>query len=206
VYTHFSSLAARLRDAAGLDLATDRLPVAPAAHYCMGGIRTDTWGRADVAGLYAAGETACSGVQGANRLASNSLLECLVFGARAAEAALDDAQQQPAKWKATPLPTPELDSQPREKNDAPLGDVLDRDVGVERNRDNLARLVVNLPDPDNSPATDLQVASLTARAALLRRESRGAHFRTDCPEPDPSWRGRIHWRRGQAPVFEEVFA
>ena len=61
------------------------LPIGPAAHYCMGGIRTDTWGRTDVPGLFAAGEAACTGVQGANRLASNSLLECLVFGARAAE-------------------------------------------------------------------------------------------------------------------------
>jgi L-aspartate oxidase len=172
----------------------------------MGGIRTDTWGRTDVAGLYAAGETACSGVQGANRLASNSLLECLVFGTRAAEAALDDARQRPAAWDTTPLPTPEFNCQSRVESDAALSDVLDREVGVERSGDDLARLVADLPDPDESPAADLQVASLTVRAALLRRESRGAHFRTDYPEPDPSWRGRIHFRRGQAPVFEEVFA
>src|SRR5262249_25537012 len=87
VHARFADIAAKLREF-GLDLARDRLPVAPAAHYCMGGIRTDTWGRTDVAGLYAAGEVACSGAQGANRLASNSLLECLVFGARTAEAAL----------------------------------------------------------------------------------------------------------------------
>ena len=90
VRSQFRQIAARLDDY-GLDIARDRLPVAPAAHYCMGGIRTDTWGRTTVAGLYAAGEVACSGVQGANRLASNSLLECLVFGARAAEASLDDS-------------------------------------------------------------------------------------------------------------------
>ena len=72
----------------GLDLGTDRIPVGPAAHYVMGGIETDLWGRTTLAGLYAAGEVACTGVHGANRLASNSLLEGLVFGARAAQAML----------------------------------------------------------------------------------------------------------------------
>src|SRR5205823_11518855 len=102
VYTRFAGLAATVRGL-GLDLANDRLPVAPAAHYCMGGVRTDTWGRTDVPGLYAAGEVACSGVQGANRLASNSLLECLVFGARAADAALSDAADAHATWRTTSL-------------------------------------------------------------------------------------------------------
>ena len=210
VYAHFSSLAAKLTDASGLNLARDRLPVAPAAHYCMGGIRTDTWGRTDVAGLYAAGETACSGVQGANRLASNSLLECLVFGARTAEAALEDAGKHAATWDTIPLLTraPAVHSALRATIEAPLGTALDRDVGVERNGDELAHLIADLPDPDagTTPSADLQVAALITRAALLRRESRGAHFRTDYPESDPSWRGRIHWRRGQAPVFEEVSA
>ncbi len=101
VRQRFPSLAEYLSQR-GLDLARDRLPVAPAAHYCMGGVRTDTWGRTDVPGLYAAGEVACTGVQGANRLASNSLLECLVFGARAAEAALRD--NAPAAWSTSTLP------------------------------------------------------------------------------------------------------
>jgi L-aspartate oxidase len=209
VYAHFSSLAAKLEDASGLDLARDRLPVAPAAHYCMGGIRTDTWGRTDVPGLYAAGETACSGVQGANRLASNSLLECLVFGARTAEAALQDAGNAAATWHTTPLPVSDVQRAPRLTIETPLGTTLDRDVGVERSGDDLAHLVATLPDPDAEAATptaDLQVAALITCAALVRRESRGAHFRTDYPEPDPSWRGRIHWRRCQAPVFEEVSA
>ncbi len=210
VYAHFSSLAAKLKDTSGLDLARDRLPVAPAAHYCMGGIRTDTWGRTDVAGLYAAGETACSGVQGANRLASNSLLECLVFGARTAEAALSDSSKHAAAWHTTPLPNaaPGVERSSRATLEAPLGATLDHDVGVERNGADLAALLANLPDPGGkaTPPADLQVSALIAHAALLRRESRGAHFRTDYPEPDPSWRGRIHWRRDQAPVFEEVSA
>ena len=80
VRERFPNIAAQLREW-GLDLARDLLPVAPAAHYCMGGVRTDVEGRTDVPGLYVAGEAACTGAQGANRLASNSLLECLVFGA-----------------------------------------------------------------------------------------------------------------------------
>jgi L-aspartate oxidase len=211
VYAHFSALAAQVKDTSGLDLARDRLPVAPAAHYCMGGIRTDTWGRTDVPGLYAAGEVACSGVQGANRLASNSLLECLVFGARTAEAALNDDPDQSTTWHTTSLPSDaELPAAPA-PTPIPIADrgaTLDRDVGVERRGDRLERVIAALPDSDKtpSPSADLLVASLIARAAWLRRESRGAHFRTDYPNADPTWRGRIHWRRGQAPVFEEVCA
>jgi L-aspartate oxidase len=229
IQAHFTSLADQVRKTAGLDLARDRLPVAPAAHYCMGGIRTDVWGRTDVAGLYAAGEAACSGAQGANRLASNSLLECLVFGARTAEAALGDAPNAAASWSTRALPLPRSASNdtlitassrptralslPRyASNDtliaaidpAALGARLDADVGVERTAQRLERLIAELPTPDVAPTSDLLLTSLVARAAVLRRESRGAHFRTDFPESDPAWRGRIHWRRGQTPVFEEV--
>src|SRR5207302_1930703 len=131
VYARFTRLAEALREF-GLDLARDCLPVAPAAHYCMGCVRTDTWGRTDVPGLYAAGEVACSGAQGANRLASNSLLECLVFGARGAEAALSDAPGTAAEWhtrgleragSSGALPFEALDP-------AVLGQRLDGDLGV----------------------------------------------------------------------------
>jgi L-aspartate oxidase len=213
--------------------------VAPAAHYCMGGIRTDTWGRTDVPGLYAAGEVACSGVQGANRLASNSLLECLVFGARAADAALADPPDTSASWQTTalddssPAPSPSgvqpmsrpahehgregslrgdgcaavADQAVLEAVDAAvLGARLDADLGVERDARRLNRLIADLPAPDDVVATDLLVASLVARSALLRHESRGAHYRTDAPELDPTWRGRIHWRRAHPPMFEEVLS
>jgi L-aspartate oxidase len=207
VYGHFTTLARQVKDVSGLDLARDRLPIAPAAHYCMGGIRTDVWGRTDVPGLYAAGEAACSGAQGANRLASNSLLECLVFGARTSEAALRDAPSAAATWSTRPLSQPTYasdDTLITAIDPAALGARLDADVGVERARPRLERLIGELPTPDVAATADLLLTSLVARAAVLRRESRGAHFRTDFPESNPAWRGRIHWRRGRAPVFEEV--
>jgi L-aspartate oxidase len=229
VDARFERLAETLREF-GLDLARDRLPVAPAAHYCMGGIRTDTWGRTDARGLYAAGEVACSGAQGANRLASNSLLECLVFGARAAEAALTDPIGAHAAWRTKPLPPlgyyqpanylrdevlPPVHHEPRGVLGGPppifssnlrafRPERLDADLGVERDAHRLECLVAELPEPEAAPSSDLLLTSLIARAALLRRESRGAHFRADAPESDPAWRGRIHWRRDHPPVFEEV--
>src|SRR5260370_5321228 len=178
----FAGVAATLRDF-GLDLARDRLPVAPAAHYCMGGIRTDTWGRTDVPGLYAAGEVACSGVQGANRLASNSLLECIVFGARAAEAALNDPAHVPTVWNTTAIRSRSgspsrvgvratFTHERFEAVDAAvLGARLDAHLGGETDARRLNRLIADLPSPDATRSTDLLVAALVARAAPLRNES-----------------------------------
>jgi L-aspartate oxidase len=207
VARRFGALAASLRACAGLDLAADLIPVAPAAHYCMGGIRTDAWGRTDVAGLYAAGEVACTGVQGANRLASNSLLECLVFGRRAAHAALADASDARARWSTRPLDASALALADAEAQPPTVAfDVarLDLELGVERDPAALARLVADLPLPGPDDGSDRLIPALVARAALLRAESRGAHFRTDAPAASPAWRGRIHWRRDHAPTFEEV--
>jgi L-aspartate oxidase len=208
---HFASIDRCLRSW-GLDLARDLLPVAPAAHYCMGGVRTDTEGRTDVAGLYVAGEAACTGAQGANRLASNSLLECLVFGRRASAAAVSDAPECRAEWTTLPLAKSEhvetLRPAQRPNHYAPggLGARLDRDLGVERDFDTLLELVSELPDPVCPAPPDHLVASLAARAALLRSESRGAHYRIDTTDARPEWRGRIIWRRGTAPRFEEVLS
>ncbi len=228
VHERFPNISARLREW-GLDLARDLLPVAPAAHYCMGGVRTDSAGRTDLPGLYVAGEAACTGVQGANRLASNSLLECLVFGRQAAEAALTDEPDTAAHWAGIAPPAPQscgeqgvtsagtfgdarlLTTRPstdyglRTTDLAPLGDHLDRDLGVERDAERLTALIADLAAPANPASADATlVASLAARAALLRRESRGAHHRTDAPDTDPRWRGHILWRRDAALSFEEI--
>jgi L-aspartate oxidase len=225
VRQRFPSLVERVAEY-GLDLACDPLPVAPAAHYCMGGIRTDTWGRTDVPGLLAAGESACTGVQGANRLASNSLLECLVFGARAAQAAVADTRVGAAAnghgdadvsspwpvWRTRALPELARPSYVAPQRIAAisasaLGARLDADVGVERDGQRLSRLVAELPDVEDAErSADLLLAALITRAAFLRRESRGAHFRTDLPAESAAWRGRILWRRDHPPLFEEVSA
>jgi L-aspartate oxidase len=201
VRVRFAALAAELATF-GLDLASDLIPISPAAHYCMGGIRTDADGRTSLPGLYATGEAACTGVQGANRLASNSLLECLVFGARAAQAALRDADDAHAAWSLSPLPRAETKGEgPGTPQQAALADLMVRDCGVERNGAALARLAVQLGPAD---ATAEPLPAMVVDAALTRAESRGGHYRRDFPETDARWRGRIHWRRDQPPAFEPI--
>jgi L-aspartate oxidase len=153
----------------GLDLTRDPIPVAPAAHYLMGGIATDLDGATSLAGLFAAGECACTGAHGANRLASNSLLECFVFSHRAVAAGLDaNARQIDA-----PPPT-------RPHARAPLAELRGRmwqDAGPARTADGLERLLGWLDlQPASNPVT---VSSEIARAALARRDSVGSHIRSD---------------------------
>ena len=175
-----------------LNIATDMLPVSPASHYCMGGIRTDLWGRSTVPGLYAAGEVSCTGVHGANRLASNSLLEGLVFGARAGEAAAKDSFR-------FQVPSSELRSGQLETPNSKLGTGLsiavkkrikrvmwDR-VGILRDRESLQRALkefdqIAAGNLSTSSRNFVTLATLVATAALSREESRGGHFRTDFPD------------------------
>jgi L-aspartate oxidase len=207
----FPTIAAMCREA-GLDLAADPIPVAPAAHYLMGGIESDDWGRTSLPGLYAAGEAACTGVHGANRLASNSLLEGLVFGARAASA----MQQEPRSAEAR-AGWVEAAANRGPRAPAPRSGVFDgaaidvaavRDVmwdaaGLFRTREGLEPAVAALEaayaaacgriDRESADAWRafnlLSVARLVARAALRREESRGAHFRADFPARDD-----LHWK------------
>jgi L-aspartate oxidase len=154
---------------AGIDVTRDLIPVAPAAHYMMGGIRTDLDGRSTVAGLYAVGESACTGLHGANRLASNSLSECFVFGARAARAALHEPARRPAAGEPRAITVDATAS-------AATREALWHGAGLRRSRESLAPL---LEDPH-------PLARLIAACALAREESRGAHLRTDHPDSDPA--------------------
>jgi L-aspartate oxidase len=179
----FAGLMGRLEEV-GFDPAREPIPVAPAAHYTMGGVVTDLDGRTEVPGLFAAGECACTGVHGANRLASNSLLECLVFGRRAALAALAEPATgvRPGSdpgWDTEPV-TPELRTE------------LWRECGLIRDAAGLERL---------AHAPNL-LARLIAASALAREESRGGHFRADFPVEDEAFAAHTVVRPGREPVFE----
>lgn len=202
----FPTIAAACRDA-GLDLARDRIPVGPAAHYLMGGVETDLDGRTSIPGLFAAGEAACTRVHGANRLASNSLLEGLVFGARAGLAMREPAaigDLPPPVWAP---PASVVAEAPEEMLDAAeIREVMWRSVGLFRDRarldEALARLERGWRDLTRQleagarldragwrRASLLTVGRLIARAARRREESRGGHFRSDFPARDD-----LHWR------------
>lgn len=187
----------------GLDLARDRVPVGPAAHYVMGGVETDLDGQTSVPGLFAAGEVACTGVHGANRLASNSLLEGLVFGAVAGRAMrrVGNLSRLPASFDftATVDGRDALEALPQAEE---VRDLMWRHVGLFRDREGLTEAVTTLdgwaavlPHRVDDEATSRVVSLVTtgrlvARAALRREESRGAHYRSDFPD-----RNDIDWSR-----------
>jgi len=181
--TRFPSLMRRLVEA-GHDPAVDPVPVAAAAHYTMGGVATDLDGRTEVPGLFAAGECACTGVHGANRLASNSLLECLVFGRRAALSAVNEPTSN------DPHPT---HHSPAEEVTADVRNQVWEHAGLVRDAAGLEQL-------RDSPSL---VARLVAESALARTESRGGHFRADFPHESPELDGHhTVIRPNRPPVME----
>ena len=191
----------------GLDIIKGLVPVAPAAHYMMGGIKTNSWGETNIAGLFATGETACTGVHGANRLASNSMLEVLVFSKRIME-----KTRKKAKARASTISeetdihrslgqrqVPNADLAP---NLSALQQLHWDKVGIIRNKESLTEAADSLaawqdllPQPTDRPSYELNNLVLTGRlvteAALLREESRGAHFRSDFPQSSSQWQRHI---------------
>ncbi|MBO0834914.1 MAG: L-aspartate oxidase [Actinobacteria bacterium] len=197
----------------GIDPVTEPIPVLPAAHYVSGGIRTDLRGRTSVPGLYACGEVACTGVHGANRLASNSLLEGLVFAERIAATL--------AKY-LPPAVEPADDGRPAGLVDpamvGPLQQLMTSDAGVLRSGPGLARASAGLaeigqqdcdkPDAEAWQATNLHlIATALVGSALVREETRGSHWREDFAEPRDCWRGHLVASAGESALtlaFEPV--
>jgi L-aspartate oxidase len=174
--------------AAGLNPAAQLIPIAPAAHYHMGGIAVDERGRSSIDGLWAGGEVSSTGAHGANRLASNSLLEAVVYAARIAEDIAGRAIPSPVRLRQA-LVTPRnaaTDAETRKK----LRAMMSAHVGVIRDGDGLAEAIRSFAALERD-ATGIALrnmataALLVAASALTRRESRGAHFRSDCPVEDP---------------------
>jgi L-aspartate oxidase len=214
----------------GLDLATDMAPVCPAAHYIMGGVKTDLWGRTSIPGLYAAGETAATGVHGANRLASNSLLEGLVFGARSGQAMIQDAPVRKRSGSALPgSPAPKPWNSSLEQKEAPIPavtptpasaaltkirELMWREVGILRNGKELTDAIkqlqsIELPKPEKSGRTDHELrnlhvlALLITRSGLSREESRGSHYRADFPyRSDENFGKHSAVKKGKEVCFE----
>ncbi len=192
----------------GLDITREPIPVAPAAHYMMGGVRIDTWGRTNIAGLYACGEAACAAVHGANRLASNSLLDTLVFSRRLVEATLGNAPEYAAaddddgNLRVGLTNRAMVCATVPERGKENLQDLMWRNVGIARNgtRLLLSARILNLwqrtmSAPETAQDFELRnmlvVARLIVEAALQRRESRGAHYREDFTEASEEWQRHI---------------
>jgi len=209
VRKRFSNIEKLCRDS-GFDLARDRIPVAPAAHYTIGGVRTGLMGETNIEGLYACGEVSNTGVHGANRLASNSLLECMVFAKRSVDGAarvrgLGNVERD---FKGFPL----ADTRGADTeffNDAKeeiIGE-MSTHLGIVREREGMEKLVARLEEISSAGekiagwfgfklGTMLDVCLLVARGALMRKESRGAHIRSDYPEEDSDYEKHLIFRKG----------
>jgi L-aspartate oxidase len=189
----------------GLDITKGLIPVAPAAHYMMGGIKTNLWGETNIKGLFAAGECACTGVHGANRLASNSMLEVLVFSKRivqkAGSEAYEDEERQIGEIKNI-IPERNMIKTVSAVSLSSLQNLMWNRVGIIREKDGLDEAADTLytwqqyvPEPVDRPTCEINNLLITARlvteSAILREESRGAHFRTDYTDNVDVWKKHI---------------
>ncbi len=208
----FPTIYAKLSEA-GLNPEKNLIPVSPAAHYSIGGVKTDVNCRTSIRGLYACGETACNGVHGANRLASNSLLEAIVFGARAGKNAVSESKKTIAAFNAfSALPALDLASTPLlDSLYAKLTQVLWRDAGIERSKSTLSRGLREITKLKQlSQFQPLSLANLEVQNSLLlaqlitssafeREESRGVHYRTDFPKKSEEWKKHLAYSKNNAP-------
>ena len=200
----------------GLDITANPIPVAPAAHYVMGGIAADLLGRTSLPGLYAAGEVSNTGVHGANRLASNSLLEGLVFGGRIAVHLKELPIDPPNPTGQFQVFYPDLytDYASLESDLAKLHQITGHYLGIIRDREGLSKAIDLLELKSRSnPSFELNpdyfelqsmflLAKLIAKAALYRTESRGGHYRSDFPKPEAKWRKHIELHGAKMEVKE----
>ena len=206
VRRRFPGIVRRCREFS-IDIATDRIPIRPGAHYMIGGVTVDREGRTSLPGLWAAGEATSSGLHGANRLASNSLLEGLVYGAHAGEGASSEAQKLPDSFRAIPLENPLAEPHEEQLDLVDIRNTLKslmwRSAGVRRSGAGLQQAAQSidkwcryvLPRQFNDPVgwelqNMLTVAQVMIQAALRREESRGVHLRSDFPQQDDE-----HWGR-----------
>jgi L-aspartate oxidase len=183
----------------GLDLARDQIPVTPAAHYAIGGVLADLSGRSTQVGLYVIGECAATGLHGANRLASNSLLEAAVMAVQCA----DDLGAGGRNWSACdPVALPPPTTAPATPSDTrSLRELMWAAMGLERDENSMRDALTTLEGRTATSAPDerqaLTLARLSLMAARHRAESRGAHYRRDLPTSRPEWAHRVAWLGGQ---------
>ena len=201
-----------------IDISKDYIPVAPAEHYCMGGIKTDSLGRTGIDNLFACGEVACTGIHGANRLASNSLLEGLVFGHRISQEinsavntiknATPITKKTTTKWGSFKRPRAEYEKEIKDIISAHAG-IIRNGTGLKEANEKTNAILGELSDSRCRSMSQCQVlnmatiARLVVSSALKREESRGAHYRKDYPEPYESWRRNIICRRRK--INDETF-